>query len=145
MGQSKTSITGDLVSGYQQAANTSYSAEWVIGEVITETFKSGSSILSSRLTESAYIVTSVSDGPESVHVRAFPNPFVTMLTVEAPGVDFTKSVVEFYDSQGRQVNVGLTDTQKYQITFSTEVLPSGVYVLRVKHHQKSIQIKVIRK
>lgn len=144
---SQSTLQGNLVGGYQQSSTITYSTEWTIGEVINESFTINDWVVSSGLTGSHEIVTSTSGEPESTALQSFPNPFANTLTIESAETDLLLSTFEFHDAIGKQVNVPIVHTEETRITFSTENLSSGLYVITIRpHHQGIIKnLKVIRK
>jgi hypothetical protein len=143
----QASLQGSLVSAYQQSTNGSSSVEWAVGETINETFSKDNFSVSSGLT--ANISAFITDTEEAVtlyKVHSFPNPFSKVLTIESTEIQFNEVTVDFINVAGKKVEVSQTERQGHRISFSTEHLPSGFYIMTIKHTDKTplIHIKLIR-
>ena len=74
--------------------------------------------------------------PESLSLKAFPNPFTTAVRFELPPVS-GESVLDIYDLQGRKVRTvdGLSGAE---FTLDRAALEPGLYFLRLRQGGKTI-------
>jgi hypothetical protein len=142
---SQTNISGNLVSAYQSASNSTYSVEWNIGEVLNETFETGDYIVSSGLPVIS-IVAGIDEVNEIDKIRLFPNPFSNTVTVESDVLQLNNLEFNFFDALGKKMNVNAMTMKSNQAIFFTEYLPSGIYILAISQDNKKLltHIKLIR-
>jgi trimeric autotransporter adhesin len=80
-------------------------------------------------------------------IRAYPNPVVSMISVEVPSNRTIDTIVPVFNALGAQIgSVSLTDTgdiKKGQFDFSPQA--SGLYIIRVNLDGALNSIKVIKK
>lgn len=138
-------IQGGIVSAYNQSDNNNYSAEWTIGEIINETFSTDNFTVSSGLTESTLVITNIQEH-ESFQMRSFPNPFSRILSIESSKLDFKDLKFDFIDALGKRIEIPVLSMQKESVSFFTEDLKSGLYILIIKSKDKTplVHIKLIR-
>lgn len=146
LGQS--SIQGNLVSASQQSTKNNFSIEWILGDIFSETFIEKNFSLSTGLiaTNNVLLITSTQDGIEAYRIRSFPNPFVNVLTIESSEFSLNDAGIDFFDVQGKKIELPAAAIQSHKISFSTEHLKSGLYILKIRpvNNRPLIHIKIIR-
>jgi hypothetical protein len=140
----------NLVSASHHESNSSYATQWAVGEIFNESFESGGISVSSGLNENniVFIVTDVetrSDEMKKIH--AFPNPMTGVLKIESKSFVTNELAFDFTNGSGKKVIVPLLGFEEDGVTFNTEELPSGFYILAIKNLKttQTAYIKLIQK
>jgi hypothetical protein len=139
-----------LVAAYHEVQTPTLSAQWTVGELITETFTTDHVTASNGINESqvVFLVT----GLENIQLDEFslavhPNPFTEKLTLETTRHPVNELVISFYDATGKKMEAQLLSIEENKVTFSTENFTPGFYLMNVstKQHRTLKPLKLIRK
>ncbi len=150
-GWGQSSTYGGIVSSYQQAVNDSYSAEWIVGDVITETFeKYNFTAISGLIDDSGLNPTTSLEQHDKYGIYSFPNPFSNTLTIQSDQLpdqlQFNNLRFEFFNTLGVKIETPIINHGKKEASFFTGDLTSGLYILKIKNASNKLltHIKLIR-
>ena len=84
---------------------------------------------------------------ETVQMQAFPNPFSDQLRVEIINTTTTPALLKVYDISGKEVakiNRQELAPGEHQFLIPTSNLPAGIYHLKVKTANQTLQQKILK-
>jgi hypothetical protein len=116
-----------LCSGGASFVKANQSLEFSIGEIVTETYQTGSNTLTQGFFQGTPEGIGINeDFVQNANVRIFPNPARSRMTVNC---DLQAETIEIIDLQGRVLFTKQCPQQKE--TLNVEHLQSGIYLLRL--------------
>ena len=84
------------------------------------------------------------DPTETLTINVYPNPAVADVLVDVQLKDFQSFTVELFDMAGRQVRtVSYSDSPSTRVSLSTNYLPRGLYIVRVKTATESVSRQLL--
>jgi len=116
-----------LCSGGASLIMANQSLEFAIGEIVTETYQTGSNVLSQGFIQGSSQGTDINENfIKSVDARIFPNPAKNQITVSCKKAP---AIIEIIDLQGRKLYTK-QNPQQTEILY-VENLKRGIYLLRL--------------
>lgn len=83
-----------------------------------------------------------------IKLKAAPNPFSNTLTVSLQLTQSSEITIQLFDILGKQTYINevkqTLDAGQHEISLQTDLLPKGIYLLRVTHDNMQKTIKVIK-
>jgi len=107
----------------------SYSLSWSIGEISTETYNSGSIILTQGIHQHYFSITEIENNlSKEINVKVFPNPATNYLNIETNSNELFYSIS---DITGKIIIEGKTFGKENIIKISK--LHKSIYLLRISN------------
>jgi hypothetical protein len=133
---SQLNVVSNFVTASHHETNSAYTTQWAIGEIFTGTFSAGGVSVSNGLSETniVFIVTDIETKSDDLQkIQAFPNPMTGHLTINTQNVMANDLEFVFSDGRGRVVEPPTIRHDQHSVTFNTEGLASGFYLLAIKN------------
>ncbi|MGB0918495.1 MAG: T9SS type A sorting domain-containing protein [Flavobacteriales bacterium] len=134
------SISSDVIaSAGEHFDNGTTQLSWTLGEVMTETYSTGSNVLTQGFHQTHLTVTGITEQNElSLDVNIYPNPTAEWLNVALDGKhsDITASL---YDVQGKLIMMETFVANQTSGRLNLGSLAMGQYVLRLVDKQGNLE------
>ncbi len=121
-------------TGGNYGNNGSLQLQSNIGELMSDTYTSGSSMISQGFVQpDLSLITIVVENP-FVEAKAFPNPVLSQLTLELNLTEADGVVIDVYDIFGKKEAIDFTSNYsslKSSFILNLEKLSSGIYFIRI--------------
>jgi hypothetical protein len=78
----------------------------------------------------------------NVSPLVYPNPVSSVFTA-VPGLELIREIV-IYNTQGKAVQFAMGNSTDEEMKINVSVLPTGVYILKVKTDSQIYQYKIIK-
>ncbi len=123
-------ITQEVVSSGGETQNiTGYQISWTIGEAVTETISSGTSILTQGFHQSKLMVTPVDEIQlTGIEVKVFPNPTEDFIIIHLKK-PVQNPVYFLYDLTGKVLESRMISSPETKLDIKN--YPSGSYLLKL--------------
>ena len=110
---------------------------WTIGELMIETYSTGSNQLTQGFHQTNLTITAVEDLAEDFQLKVYPNPTKDLVNVEFLESPSTASVI-ISDAHGRTLILKEAIQPLGTETFNLSSYPAGAYFLQVRNEEQQV-------
>jgi hypothetical protein len=138
------SISPDVISTSGTSFNDGTSQlDWTMGEPVTSTFISGSSMLTQGFHQPNLLITSINNIETDFSVTVFPNPTIDQVQLQFQNLKDAVTI-DLLSAEGKLLQSQNIKT-KEDVMFDMSTYPTGTYLLSVKGlHSKIKTYKIIK-
>jgi len=124
--------------------NTNYQLDWSIGELQTETYKSGQTMFTQGFQQGTYIITALSQIKDlQFAITAFPNPATDFITLKIEKPELENMQYTLTELSGRVLQTNYITNNHHQINLRG--IATGAYFLNIQSENKTIKsFKIIK-
>jgi len=135
-----------ILSAGNQASGDGGTATWSVGLMTFSECSGISGTLSEGIQQpfEIFILVGSRDCDPGPECTVFPNPSTGNVTLKFNDLDLTNLSMGIYDAKGKQIQKGLVDSEKVDITMD-DLVPATYYLVILKKEQPVKTFKIIKK